>query len=125
MNNTAGFGNRLVIRVVLLQLACAGLSGLLFWFLAGPGGALGAMTGGVIAAVGSGLFGWRMFSPGIAPASVLHRAMFAGEALKWVWYVAAIGVCFAKLKMPPAALLAGLIFAQFGYWIGLIGTKRG
>jgi hypothetical protein len=25
----------------------------------------------------------------------------------------------------PLPLMTGLVFAQFGYWIGLIGMKRG
>ena len=125
MTNTSGFGKRLVVRVVVLQLVCAALTGLLFWLMRGDRAAVGATTGGVIAAVGSGVFGWRMFAPGIAPAARLHRAMFAGEALKWFWYVVAIWVCFAKLKLDPSPLLVGLVIAQFGHWIGLVTAKRG
>lgn len=70
------------------------------------------------------MFGWRMFAPGIAPASVLQRAMFAGEALKWLWYLLAIWAALTRFKLEPLPLLVGLIVAQFAYWLGLIG-KRG
>ena len=125
MNNTVGAGRRLVVRVVMLQLVAASLSGVLFWFLDGALAAAAAVTGGVIAAVGTALLGWRMFSPGIAPAKALNKAMFAGEALKWLWYLIAMAAAFAILKLKPLPLLVGLIMAQFGYWFGLVGTKRG
>jgi F0F1-type ATP synthase assembly protein I len=124
VNSTAGLGNRLVVRVVLLQLAGAGLTALLFWFVSGLPAARAAFAGGLVAAVGSALFGWRMFAPGIAPAAVLHRAMFAAEALKWSWYLLALWVALSRFKLEPLPLLVGLIVAQFAYWLGLIG-KRG
>ena len=86
---------------------------------------MAALAGGLIVAMGSAVFGWRMFAPGIAPAAMLHRAMFAAESLKWIWYVLAIWAALARLKLLPLPLLTGLVFAQFGYWIGLIGMKRG
>jgi F0F1-type ATP synthase assembly protein I len=123
--NITGGGNRLVLRVVLLQVGCAALTGLLFGIFGGFAAASAGFVGGMIVAVGSALFGWRMFAPGIAPAARLQRAMFAGEALKWLWYLFALWVCFAKLKWPAAPLLIGLVVAQFGHWFGLIGWKRG
>ncbi len=125
MNNTVGSGKRLVLRVVLLQVGCATLAGVLFLSFGGLAAATAAFTGGVIAAVGTALFGWRMFSPGIAPARRLQRAMFAGEALKWLWYGGSIWFVFARLHLLPLPTLVGLIVAQFGYWIGLFGSKRG
>ena len=124
VNNTVGSGNRLVLRVVLLQVGCATLTGVLFFGFRGPAAAVAAFTGGVIAAVGTALFGWRMFSPGIAPARRLQRAMFAGEALKWLWYVVSIWFCLARLHLSPLPLLVGLIVAQFGYWAGLFKVRN-
>ncbi len=125
MNDIHSRGRRLVMRVVLLQTICAIAVALLFWVLEGVAAAGSGLTGGLIAAVGSALFGWRMFAPGIAPASILRRAMFAGESLKWFWYVLAIWAAFARFKLTPLPLMTGLVVAQFGYWFGLIGMKRG
>jgi len=82
------------------------------------------LLGGLIVAMGSALFGWRLFAPGIAPATVLRRALFAAESLKWFWYVLAVWLALARLKVQPLPLMAGLVFAQFGYWVGLVGMKR-
>lgn len=120
-----GLGNRLVLRVVLLQVAGAALSALVFGSMAGWRAASAAFAGGLIAAVGSGVFGWRMFAPGIAPAAVLHRALMAAEALKWAWYLAAVWLALHQLQLEPLPLMVGLIVAQFAYWLGLMGKKRG
>jgi hypothetical protein len=66
-----------------------------------------------------------MFAPGIAPAAVLRRALFAAESLKWVWYVLAVWAALTRFAVPPLPLMTGLIVAQFGYWAGLAVVKRG
>ncbi|MDB6083541.1 MAG: hypothetical protein JWN43_1422 [Gammaproteobacteria bacterium] len=93
--------------------------------LRGAAAARSGLTGGLIVAIGSAIFGWRLFMPGIAPAATLRRALFAAESLKWFWYVLAVWAAFARLKMAPLPLMTGLVFAQFGYWVGLVGMKRG
>ncbi len=123
--NITGLGLRLVLRVVLLQVGCATLTGLMFGIFGGSAAAWSGLVGGMIVAVGSALFGWRMFAPGVAAASKLFRAMVAAESLKWLWYVAAIWVAFSRFKLAPLPLLVGLIIALFAYWPGLIGAKRG
>jgi F0F1-type ATP synthase assembly protein I len=122
--NRVGNGQRLVLRVVLLQAGCAACGAALFWILQGAAAARAGLAGGLIVAVGSAVFGWRMFAPGIAPAAALQRAMFAAASLKWFWYVLAIWAALARLKMPPLPLMTGLVFAQFGYWAGMVGMKR-
>jgi F0F1-type ATP synthase assembly protein I len=125
MNNNFGHRYRLVMRVVLLQMACATLAGLLFWMMGGVAAAIAAFAGGMIVTVGTAVFGWRMFAPGIAPAGTLFRAMVAAESLKWIWLLIAIWAALARFKLTPLPLLTGLAFTQFGYWIGMIGLKRG
>ncbi len=125
MNRIAGDGLRLVMRVVLLQAAGAIIVAAPFRVFSGPWAAWSALAGGLIGAIGSAIIGLRMFAPGVAAADLLRRAMFAGEALKWVWTVVAVWVTFSRLAMEPLPLLVGLIGAQFSYWAGLIGMKRG
>jgi F0F1-type ATP synthase assembly protein I len=120
-----GQGQRLVMRVVALQAGCAGLVALLFLALRGSGAALAAMAGGLIVAIGTALFGWRMFLPGIAAASQLQRAMYAGEALKWFWVVLATWAALVRWKLAPLPLICGMFVALFGYVFGLVGMKRG
>jgi F0F1-type ATP synthase assembly protein I len=125
MNNYVGHWVRLVLRVVLLQMGCATLAGSVFWMTGGAAAARAAFAGGMIVAVGTATFGWRMFAPGIAPAGRLFRAMVAAESLKWIWFLIAMWAALARFKLMPLPLLTGLVIAQFGYWIGMIGMKRG
>ena len=125
MNNVMGVGQRLVARVVLLQSGCAAFAGLLFWGFADAAAARAGLAGGLVVAVGSALFGWRMFAPGVASAAILHRALFAAESLKWCWVVLAVWVAFSRWRLAPLPFMTGLVGAQFGYWLGLVGSKRG
>jgi ATP synthase protein I len=114
---------RLVVRVVLLQAGCAVLVASLFLVFRGASAALAALVGGLIVAAGSAVFGWRAFRPGVAGAATLGTAMYAGVALKWLWFVLALYVALARLKLEAAPLLIGMVVAQLGYWVGLIRLK--
>ena len=116
-------GYRLVVRVVLLQTVCTLLVASLFFGFRGASSGVAALTGGLIVAVGTALFGWRAFAPGVAGGAVLSRAMYTGKALQWVWYAIALYAAFARFKLDPMPLLIGLVTAQFGYWAGLIRSK--
>lgn len=114
---------RLVVRVVLLQAGCAALiaSVLLLW--KGAHQALAALVGGLIVAAGSAVFGWRVFKPGIAGGAAIATAMYAGAALKWVWFAAALYAALARLKLDAAPLLTGMVAAHLGYWALLMRPK--
>jgi len=116
-------GKRLVVRVVLLQMGCALIVASLFLVLKGQSAGLAALVGGMIVAIGSVVFGWRVFKPGIADGATLSTALYVGVALKWLWFGAALYVSFARLKLEPAPLLIGLAATQLGYWVGLMRPK--
>lgn len=116
-------GYRLVVRVVLLQAGCAVLAASVFLVFRGVPAGLAALVGGLIVAAGSAVFGWRAFRPGVAGAAVLGTAMYTGVALKWLWFVLALYVALARLKLEAAPLLIGVVAAQLGYWAGLIRRK--
>jgi F0F1-type ATP synthase assembly protein I len=123
MSDVSIRGGRLVVRVVLLQAGCAlVVASVYFAYRGGPSG-IAALAGGLIVAVGSAVFGWRAFAPGIAGAVTLSRAMFVGVALKWLWFVLALYLALARLKLDAVPLLVGLMSAQFGYWVGLMRLK--
>lgn len=123
MSNVPVRSTRLVIRVVLLQTGCAVLIACLFFVGVGPRSGLAALAGGLIVAIGSALFGWRMFKPGVAGAGTLGAAMYAGVALKWAWFALALYIALRELQLDALPLLTGLVFAQVGYWVGLLRLK--
>jgi len=116
-------GKRLVVRVVLLQAGCAILVASAFLAIKGASAGLAALAGGLIVAVGSAVLGWRAFKPGVAGAATLTTAMYAGVALKWLWFALALYVALARLKLEVLPLFIGMAAAQLGYWVGLIRLK--
>jgi F0F1-type ATP synthase assembly protein I len=123
MNEVLSRGKRLVMRVVLLQAGCATLTASVFLVMKGSSAGLAALLGGLIVAAGSAVLGWRMFKPGIAGAATLTTAMFAGAALKWLWFAVALYIALARLKLDVAPLLIGMAVAQLGYWVGMLRLK--
>ena len=123
MTEVQSRGKRMVVRVVLLQAGCAALAASVFLVFKGASAGLAALVGGLIVAAGSAVFGWRAFRPGVAGAAVLSTAMYTGVALKWLWFVLALYVALARLKLDAAPLLIGIVATQLGYWVGLIRRK--
>ena len=119
-----GAGRRLVLRYAGLQLAATVVAaGLALAFL-GAGAARAVLAGGLVVAVGNVVFGWRIFAPGVAPVSILARALVAGEVLKWVWIGVALGAALGFAHLPALPLVVGMLVAQFGFWLGLALIKR-
>jgi F0F1-type ATP synthase assembly protein I len=116
-------GKRLVVKVVLLQAGCALLVASVFLVFKGAHQGLAALVGGLIVAAGTAVFGWRALKPGIANSAALTTAMYAGVALKWLWFVLALYLAFARLKLDAPPLLIGMAVAQLGYWVGLYRLK--
>ena len=123
MNEVLSRGKRTVVRVVLLQTGCAALAASVFLVFKGAHQAIAALVGGLIVAAGSAVFGWRLFKPGIAGGAALTTAMYAGVALKWLWFAIALYLALARLKLDAAPLLIGVVAAQLGYWVGLVRLK--
>jgi len=123
MSGVLARNHRLVVRIVLLQVGCALIVASLFLAFRSASAGLAALGGGLIVAVGSAVFGWRAFKPGIAGAATLSVAMYAGVALKWLWFAIALYVALARLRLEAEPLLIGLVAAQLGYWVGLMRSK--
>ena len=123
MNEVPSRGKRTVVRVVLLQAGCAALVASVFLVFKGAHQALAALVGGLIVAAGSAVLGWRAFKPGIAGGATLAAAMYAGVALKWVWFAIALYLAIARLKLDAAPLFIGIVVTQLGYWVGLVRPK--
>ena len=122
MRNSIAHGWRVAARTALLQFgATLAISLAVTGF--GWRTGLAALVGGAIVCMGNVLFAVRLFGRGVAPArSVLHSA-WAAEALKWVWLCATLYLAIAVWKLPFPGLIAGILAAQFAFWIALIATR--
>jgi F0F1-type ATP synthase assembly protein I len=123
VNDPVARGKRLVSRFAAVQMAAAAVVALFAAGLSGGASARAALAGGAIVAVGNVIFGWRLFAPGVAPATRIARAMWVGEGLKWAWVVLAVWLALAVAKLVPLPLLAGMLAAQVGFWVGVALIK--
>lgn len=108
-----------MLRYALLQAGCAAAAAVSFLAFAGSAPARAALAGGMIAAVGTLLSGWRTFAPGVAPPQRLARALYAGEALKWLWIVGALWLALTVGHLAALPLVLGLVAAKAGFWLGV------
>jgi F0F1-type ATP synthase assembly protein I len=123
VNDPVARGKRTVLWFAAAQMAAAAVAAAVSGLLSGGPAARAALAGGVIVAAGNLIFGWRLFAPGIAPASRIAKAMWAGEGLKWLWVVLAVWLALAVAKLMPLPLLVGMLAAQIGFWIGVALIK--
>lgn len=109
-------------RVVVWQLGAAVLAGLAFW-KAGGWSMVAALYGGLVVALGSAVFGWRLFAPGVAPVARLARSLYVAEVQKWLLTALALWFALAQLKLPGLPLIVGMIVAQVAFWLGMTKIK--
>lgn len=122
MRNSIAHGWRVALRTTALQTGATVLAALAAtgW---GWRAGLAALAGGLIICAGNLLFALRMFGRGVVPVRSAMRAAYAAEVLKWIWLCAALYVAIAMLKLPFPGLVAGILAAQFAFWIALFATR--
>jgi F0F1-type ATP synthase assembly protein I len=111
-------GKRLVLKFASVQMAGAALVAAACLLWSGAGAARSALVGGLIVAMGTVLFGWRLFAKGW-PAAEVVRGFFLGELLKWIWIAVALWAAFTRGGFEPLPLLLGLIAAHSGFWVAM------
>lgn len=122
MRNSIAYGWRVAVRTTLLQIgatvlvaAIASMYGLRI--------GLATLAGGAIIAIGNWLFAARLFGQGVAPARKALHSAYAAEVLKWFWLCLALYMAIAVFKMPFIGLIAGVLAAQFTFWIALLAIR--
>ncbi|WP_161810314.1 ATP synthase subunit I [Steroidobacter agaridevorans] len=106
------------MKFAAIQLACTGLAALVFLMSSGWNAARSAVAGGLIIALGTLVFAWRLFATDW-PAASAARGFYAGELLKWIWVIGAFALALTRGGMEPLPLLIGLLAAQSGFWVAM------
>ncbi len=113
MLNSLASGRRLALRIALLQLAVALLTGLLFLTL-GHREAVSAAAGAAVVALGTVLMSVQ-FLGGIGGAGLALSRLLTGMFLKWIVIVGGLVVILFHYKLPPLAAISGLVAAYAVY----------
>lgn len=118
VNASGRRGKRLALKFAAVQLASTSAVALVFLALSGANAARSAVVGGLIIALGTLVFAWRLFATSW-PAASAARGFYAGELLKWVWVLGAFALALTRGGMEPLPLLLGLFAAQCGFWVAM------
>ena len=118
MSDNARRGKRLALKFAAVQLATTSVVALVFLVVSGGNAARSAGAGGLIIALGTLVFAWRLFATNW-PAASAARGFFAGEVLKWIWVVGAFALALTRGGMDPLPLLIGLVASQCGFWVAM------
>ncbi|MDO5610927.1 MAG: hypothetical protein Q4G62_09210 [Pseudomonadota bacterium] len=112
---------RMVRQAALRQMLAVALVAVAAGWLA-PSGlrfGLGVLVGGVAVVLGSLLAARIALTEGVAPANVVLVRWFAGVVIRWgVFLVVMIGAV-AVWKLPPLALLIGVLAALVAYVVSV------
>ncbi|WP_291212847.1 ATP synthase subunit I [Dokdonella sp.] len=122
MRNSIAHGKSVAWRTVALQLAASVVAALL---AAGFGwrDGLATLVGGFLVSFGNGLFALRMYARGVTSGRSALRSVYAAEMLKWLWLGSMLYLAIAVWKLPFPGLIAGILAAQFAFWIALLATR--
>ena len=116
-------GPRLVRRTVTRQgIAVAALA--LALLAKGSAWALGAVAGGGAIIVGGALYGALALGGGIAPAVGALARLVLGLLAKWFVVIATLSVAIAVAKLPPLAVIGGVVGALVAQVLALAGGHR-
>lgn len=118
MNQQGRRGQRLALKFAMVQFACAATVALVSLANGGFNSFRSAGVGGLIVAIGTLLFGWRLFADDW-PATEVARGFYVGEGLKWIWMIVALWLALTRGAFDALWLLLGLVAAQFGFWIAM------
>lgn len=108
MDNSLAGGRRLATKVILAQAGVAVIVGLAF-LARDVSSAVGALAGGLVATVGTGMLALRVFAR-VASGPTAMLARFAiGTLLKWIVVIVGLYLVLVVWKLPALSTIVGLI----------------
>lgn len=104
---------RVVRQAALRQMLVVVLAAVVAGFLATQAlrFALGVFVGGLAVALGNALASRVALVEGVAPANIVLLRWFAGILIRWSVFLLVMTGAVVAWKMPPLALLAGVLVA--------------
>jgi F0F1-type ATP synthase assembly protein I len=118
VNQQGRRGQRLALKFAAVQMACAGVAAVVSLAIGDFNSFRSASVGGLIVAIGTVVFAWRLFAD-TWPAADAAKGFFVGGAFKWIWTIGALWLALSYGEFDALWLLIGLIAAQSGFWIAM------
>lgn len=108
MSNSLAANRRLASKVILAQTTIAVLAGLVFLLRDVPS-AIGALAGGLVAAVGTGMLALRVFARAPAGPGAMVARFAVGTLLKWFVVIIGLYLILGYWRLPALPAFAGLV----------------
>lgn len=89
------------------------------YLIAGPDATLGVLAGAAAVVAGGWLYGMAMLGGGAAPATGVLARLLIGMLGKWVVMMIVLVLALGVAKLPPVAVLAGVIAALAAQMVAL------
>jgi len=112
VSQSLAVGRRLARKAAMLQLAAGVLAAIVAGLAWDATQAAGAFTGAAAAALGTYGMARLALGGGIQPARIVYLRMLAGMLVKWLLVGVVLWVAIARLRLPPLAVVAGLVLAM-------------
>ncbi len=123
MLNSVAAGRRLVLRAAVWQMAAVVLVALLF-LLWGVPHAVAVVVGGLAIVVSALLAAWMAFGGGVLGAVSAVLRLVAGMVVKWVVVIGVLVMGAGLYKLPPLALMAGVVTGLVAQIVAAVGKQR-
>lgn len=107
------------VKAVLVRVVSGFGLAIAAYLIAGPEAALGALAGAAAVVAGGWLYSMMMLGGGSAPATGVLARLMIGMLGKWAVLVLVLVLAVGVAKLPPVAVLAGVIAALAAQMIAL------
>lgn len=119
MLNSLASGRQVAMRTLVWQLLATALVAAL-WLLSGPQAAIAAGVAGVALALGNWLASRLALAKQAPGAGIALAGVLVGTALKWVLVLGVAWLAVAVFRLPPAALLTGVVAAVLAQFASVL-----
>jgi ATP synthase protein I len=124
-DKSATLARRSAYKLVLCQLAVAGVIALAFFLAADAAAAKSAFKGGLVAVIPNCVFVFFAFRfNALDNANIVVAAFMRGQSLKLILTAVLLGVVFSQQQLVPEVFLTGFLLTLLTQWSAPVFFKH-
>ena len=124
-DKSAALARKSAYKLVLCQLAVAGVITLAFFLAADAAAAKSAFKGGLVAVIPNCVFAFFAFRfSALDNANLVLAAFMRGQSIKIILTAVLLGVVFTQQKLVPEVFLTGFLLTLLAQWTAPVFFKH-
>lgn len=124
-DKSAALARKSAYKLVLCQLAVAGVITLAFFLAADAAAAKSAFKGGLVAVIPNCVFAFFAFRfSALDNANLVLAAFMRGQSIKLILTAVLLGVVFTQQKLVPEVFLTGFLITLLAQWTAPVFFKH-